>query len=349
MGMERAKGIPLSPPERRELWVRVRARGGRAEDVKRARLVLMLGQGKTYREISEQLGCSLAYVARWKMRFLSERLAGLHSRHAGKAPGQGSLALEARILEWTRKAPSNGATQWSTRSLAEALGVNHMRVARAWARAGLQPHRMRRYMASNDPDFESKAADVIGLYLNPPQHAAVFCVDEKTAIQALDRLDPVLPMSRGRAERQGFEYYRHGTLSLFAALNVKTGQVTGQPAPRHTSAQFVAFLQSLLAELPARQQVHIIADNLSTHRTKLVTEFLKQNSRVTLHFTPTYSSWLNQIENWFSKIERDLIARGVFTSVPDLKRKILRYIRLYNRNAKPLKWRYNDTNHRVKS
>jgi hypothetical protein len=193
-------------------------------------------------------------------------------------------------------------------------------------------------MASDDPEFESKAADIIGLYLNPPQHAAVFCVDEKTAIQALDRLDPVLPLSPGRAERHGFEYYRHGPLSLYAALDTATGRVHGKTAARHTSRDFVAFLHEVVSLCPPHQQIHIILDNLSAHKTALVREFLEQNPRVQFHFTPTYSSWLNQVEIWFSRIERDVIARGVFTSVPDLARKLRRYINAYSANARPIQW-----------
>ena len=204
-------------------------------------------------------------------------------------------------------------------------------------------------MASTDPEFEEKAADVIGLYLKPPLNAAVFCVDEKSAIQALDRLDPVLPLSPGRAERHGFEYYRHGTLSLYAALNTKSGEVTGQTSHRHTSAEFVAFLEDLLARQAPEQAIHIICDNLSAHKTKAVCNFLAHHPKVRIHYTPTYSSWLNQVEIWFSKIQRDLIARGIFTSVKDLDRKIMRYIRSYNRKATPMKWSYKDASNRIKT
>ena len=204
-------------------------------------------------------------------------------------------------------------------------------------------------MASDDPDFETKAADIIGLYLNPPDHAAVFRVDEKTAIQALDRLDPDLPLSPGRIERHGFEYRRHGTLSLYAALETATGRVHGKTTARHTSQDFVAFLEEVVAQCPTDQQIHIILDNLSAHKTKLVDAFLQNNSRVQLHFTPTYSSWLNQVELWFGKIERDLIARGVFTSVHDLARKIKRYLKAYSANAKPIQWKYSDPSRRVRS
>ena len=251
-------------------------------------------------------------------------------------------------MDWTlKRKPVDGSTHWSTRKLGSALSISHMMVARVWAKHGLKPQRLDRYMASNDPDFEGKAAVIIGLYVNPPAHAAVFCVDEKTAIQALDRKDPVLPLSPGRAERHGFEYYRHGTLSLYAAFNTKTGEVLGKTAARHTSAEFVAFLTELVVNQPATQEIHVIADNLSAHKTKQVTAFLGRNPNVHLHFTPTYSSWLNQVELWFAKIERDVIARGVFTSVPDLRRKLMHYIRQYNKAPKTIKWRYRDPVRRI--
>ena len=227
------------------------------------------------------------------------------------------------------------------------MKISHNLVAKAWQRAGLQPHRFERYMQSDDPDFETKAADVIGLYVNPPDHAAVFAVDEKTAIQALDRLDPVLPLSPGRAERHGFEYYRHGTLSLLAALDTQSGEVLGQTVPRHTSAAFVEFLGDIVATQPKRREIHVIADNLSTHKTQAVRTFLVAHPHVHLHFTPTYSSWLNQVELWFAKIERDLLARGIFTSVADLARKIRRYIRHYNKAPKPIRWNYRNPAHRI--
>jgi len=222
-------------------------------------------------------------------------------------------------------------------------------VHRVWKEAGLKPHRLERYLASDDPEFESKAADIIGLYLRPPQHAAVFCVDEKTAIQALDRLDPVLPLSPGRAERHGFEYYRHGTLSLYAALDTKTGRVHGKTTARLTSRDFVTFLKEVLSLCPPRQQIHIILDNLSAHKTQAVRDFLQRHPRVQFHFTPTYSSWLNQVEIWFAKIEREVIARGIFTSVPDLARKLRRYINAYSSHARPIRWKYSDPTHRLRT
>jgi len=340
--------LVISPPERRELTRVARSRKARAEDVQRARIVLDLAAGSGVREVSRQLDCSVNTVRLWRDRFEAERLSGLYARHEGRQPDQGSERLEARIIDWTlHRKPADGSTQWSTRSLAKQLGTTHMRVARVWTKAGLQPHRMRRYKASSDPDFEAKAADILGLYLKPPVNAAVFSVDEKSAIQALDRLDPVLPLSPGRAERHGFEYFRHGTLSLYAALDTQNGAVIGKTAERHTSAEFVAFLAEIVASQPKQREIHIIADNLSAHKTKRVTDFLEQHPNVHMHYTPTYCSWLNQIEIWFSKIQRDLIARGIFTSKADLKRRILKYIRHYNTNAKPFKWTYRNTANRI--
>lgn len=335
------------PSERRELGDRMRSRTLPAEDVRRARLILLLAQGQSYLAIRQVLGCNANYISRWKGRFEAERLAGLYSRHPGRAVEKRTPALEAKILAWTRRPVPDGSTHWSSRKLAQHLGISHMMVARVWQRAGLKPHRIARYMASDDPDFETKAADIIGLYVKPPQHAAVFCVDEKTAIQALDRLDPVLPLSPGRLERHGFEYYRHGTLSLYAALNTRNGEVLGKTAARHTSQEFVAFLAEVVANQPRGKEIHLIADNLSAHKTSRVEQFLASHPKLHLHYTPTYSSWLNQVENWFAKIERDVIARGVFTSVKDLAGKLRRYINHYNRSPKPLKWTYRDPSHRI--
>src|SRR5919197_4205026 len=266
--------ITLKQGERRELdrWVRGQSRD--ASQVRRARLSLLLADGERYGLIRDKLDCDTNFIARWKSRFIAERLAGLYSRHAGRAPGQGSERQEARILKWTtQRKPADGSTHWSSRKLSLEVGhVSHMSVVRVWAKHGIKPHRLERYMASQDVDFESKAADIIGLYLNPPQHAAVFSVDEKTAIQALDRKDPTLPLSPGRAERHGFEYIRRGTLSLYAALDTRSGLVFGQTAERHTSQAFVAFLADLLTRVPAKRVVHVICDNLSAHKTKRVAE-----------------------------------------------------------------------------
>jgi transposase len=346
-----AEGVmKLTKSEQTELQRQASIRNGRADAARRARLVLLLAAGCTWAEIRTKLDCADSYINRWGKRFEVDRLAGLFARHAGRERYKVTDRLEARVLAWTTKRkPADGSTHWSSRKLAAELGgdISHMTVTRIWAKHALKPHRLEGYIASNDPDFETKAADVIGLYLNPPQHAAVFCVDEKTAIQALDRKDPVLPLSPGRAERHGFEYFRHGTLSLYAAFNTKTGEVLGKTAARHTSAEFVAFLNDIVVNQPRGKEIHVIADNLSAHKTKQVDGFLAAHANVHLHFTPTYSSWLNQVELWFAKIERDVISRGVFTSVPDLKRKLMRYIRQYNKQAKPVKWKYFDPSRRI--
>jgi transposase len=339
----------VSSSEREELAARMRSRTLPSEDVRRARLILMLADGESFTAVQTVLRCNRSYISRWKQRFESDGLAGLYSRHLGRAPAKDATKLEAKILTRTQRKPTDGSTHWSTRKLGRELRVNHMRVARVWQRARLQPHRIEHYILSDDPQFETKAADIIGLYVNPPQHAAVFCVDEKTAIQALDRLDPVLPLSPGRAERHGFEYYRHGTLSLYAALNTKTGEVIGKTAARHTSEEFVAFLSDMLAHQPKHREIHIIVDNLSAHKTKRVEEFLTRHKNVTIHYTPTYSSWLNQVELWFGKIERDVIARGIFSSLPDLRRKIMRYIHEGNKSPQPIKWTYSDLRNRIRT
>src|SRR5215469_13758998 len=341
--------VVLSDDQRSELSSIAQSRSLPAGYVFRARLVLMLAEGASFSTIKRQLHTTAPTIIRWKARFLDLGMDGLDTHHPGQSTSVLTPALRARILSSTRKKPADGSTHWSCRKLAAIVGVSKDTVHRTWTEAGMKPHRLERYMASDDPEFETKAADIIGLYLNPPRHAAVFCVDEKTAIQALDRLDPVLPLSPGRAERHGFEYFRHGTLSLYAALDTATGRVHGKTAARHTSREFVAFLEEVVSLCPGNKQIHIILDNLSAHKTTAVREFLEINPRVHFHFTPTYSSWLNQVELWFAKIERDVIARGIFTSVSDLARKLRRYINAYSANARPLQWKYSDPTRRILS
>jgi transposase len=339
--------LEITDEQRSELSKWAQSRTLPAGDVFRARLILALADGETYDEIMRSLHTTAPTISRWKQRFAEQGMTGLDPRHKGSQPRVASAAVQAKIARKTQQKPADGATHWSCRKMAVALGLSKSTVQRVWAQARLKPHRLDRYMASDDPRFEQKAADIIGLYMDPPQHAAVFCVDEKTAIQALDRLDPVLPLSPGRAERHGFEYYRHGTLSLYAALDVKTGKVQGMTAARHTSQDFVAFLEGLVQRTPWAQQIHVVLDNLSAHKTKDVERFLQEHPRVRFHFTPTYSSWLNQVELWFAKIQRDVIARGVFTSVADLGNKLRRYIRAYCKTAKPFRWTYTDPKRRI--
>jgi len=338
--------VKLSPRDRAELMQIASSRTFPAGDVFRTRLILALAAGYSYETIARDLRTSAPTIARWKNRFDEQGIDGLVPRHRGRRARVATAPVQARVLKKLQQAPPDGSTHGSCRKMAEALGLSKSTVQRIWASARVKPHRLERYMASSDPDFESKAADIIGLYLNPP-HAAVFCVDEKTAIQALDRKDPRLPLSPGRAERQGFEYYRHGTLSLYAALNVKNGKVEGRTAARHTSAEFVEFLTGLVRRARWAREIHVILDNLSAHKTPAVEAFLEENPKVKFHFTPTYSSWLNQVEIWFAKIQRQVIDRGIFTSVADLSRKLMRYIRTYAKVAKPIQWTYRDPRRRI--
>ena len=339
--------LTLSHESRIALEALARSHRGRADEARRARIILLLADGYPYSTISERVDCTAQTIATWKARYLADGVAGLRGRHRGSKARVLTPQLEARILNWTRKPPADGTTHWSPRRLANKLDVPHTIVARAWKRAGLQPHRLERYLRSTDPNFEEKAAEIIGLYLDPPQHAAVFCVDEKTAIQALDRRDPILPLSPGRAERHGFEYVRHGTLSLYAALETQTGAILGKTAERHTSDEFVSFLDQIVASQRHHREIHIIADNLSAHKTAKGMAFLEAHPNVALHYTPTYASWLNQVELWFAKVKRDLLGRGIFTSVTDLARKLRRFITKYNERAKPVRWAYADPSRRI--
>lgn len=341
--------LKLTPDERGVLTGMLRATTISAGLARRARVVLDLANGESYATIAATHGVTDAYIARWKKRVVEGGLPALGDLPRSGRPDRLSPRIEARILAKTQERPPVPLTHWTTRRMAKVIGVSHVTVQRVWQRAGLQPHRLERYVTSNDPDFETKAADIIGLYLTPPRNAVVFSVDEKLHIQALDRLDPVLPLSPGRAERHGFEYKRNGTLSLYAALNVGTGRVQGMTATRHTSAQFVRFLDGVVATVPKGRDVHIIADNLSAHKTKLVTDWLAAHPHVTIHDTPTYSSWLNQIELWFAKIERDMIARGIFTSTSDLRRKLMQYIRAHNKTCQPIQWSYSNVKHRIRA
>lgn len=340
--------LRLSDDERAILTGMLRATTISAGLARRARVILALADGQSYAAIGTRLGVTDAYIARWKQRVLHGGLPALGDLPRSGRPDRLDPRLEAKILAKTQESPPAPFTHWTTRRMAQAIGnVSHGTVHRVWQRAGFAPHRLEHYVTSDDPDFERKAADVIGLYLKPPANAVVFSVDEKSHIQALDRLDPVLPLSPGRAERHGFEYKRNGTLSLYAALNVGTGHVDGMTAERHTSATFLRFLDRLVAGQPKRRAIHIIADNLSAHKTKGVAEWLVAHPRVTIHYTPTYSSWLNQVELWFAKIERDMIARGIFTSTADLRRKLMQYIRAHNKTCQPIQWAYSNIKRRI--
>lgn len=337
----------LSAEDRHVLAGMLRATTISAGLARRARVILALADGQSYSEISSALGVTDTYIARWKQRVVAGGLPALGDLPRSGRPDRLDPRLEAKILAKTQEPPPSPFTHWTTRRMGKIMGVSYVTVHRVWQRAGLKLHRLERYLTSDDPDFETKAADVIGLYLTPPSNAVVFSVDEKTAIQALDPLDPVLPLSPGRSERHGFEYKRNGTLSLYAALEVGTGRVEGMTAARHTSAEFVRFLDRLIATQPKRREIHIIVDNLSAHETKAVTMWLDAHPRAEMHYTPTYNSWLNQVELWFAKIERDMIARGIFTSTADLRRKLMQYIRQHNKTCQPIQWAYSNPKHRI--
>ncbi len=341
--------VELPSEDRLELERRVRSRALRADDVKRARLILMLADGQSYREIQHALGCGCDYIRRWKARYETGGLAALHSLHRGRTKRE-----NARPRRWKRRSwNGHGDRPLMARLIGRRESSVALCTSVTWPWPGRGSARTSGRIACDGTwprtirTSRPRPLNVIALYIDPPQHAAVFCLDEKTAIQALDRLDPVLPFSPGRLERHGFEYYRHGTLSLFAALDTRSGKVIGRTSARHTTEEFVAFLGEVVASEKPGREIHIILDNLSTHKTKRVQQFLADHRNVHLHFTPTYSSWLNQVEIWFSKIERDLIERGVFTSVPDLGRKIRRYIRKYNDEPRPIRWSYRTPQHRI--
>ena len=295
----------LQPQERDCLKQVLRTTSLSAGLVRRARVLLLLADGVSLREIQAQTGMSPRRIQHWKRSWRNKGLDGLLDAPRSGRPKKLTVAKEAAILAASEGQPPGPVTHWSTRRLARRFGLSNVTVLRVWHKAGLQPHRLRRYMTSPDPNFESKAKDILGLYLHPPDNAAVFCVDEKTAIQALDRSQPALPLRPGQPERQAVEYVRHGTVSLFAALEVHSGKVVGRCAARHTSQEFVQFLEQAVAT-HRRKTIHVILDNLAVHKTPAVQAWAKQHPNVTFHFTPTYASWLNQVEIWLGMITQRL-------------------------------------------
>lgn len=311
--------------------------------VERLDIVLLASEGKTNQEISEELGFSENKVGRWRNRFSQEGLKGIEKdlprgkNHAGKS-SLGQKRLRNKIIRKTTQEKPSGATHWTTRSLAKELNTTHSFVNRVWQSVGLKPHLFNTFKVSNDPHFEEKLNDVVGLYLNPPENAVVFCVDEKSSIQALDRTQPGLPMKKGRAETMTHDYKRHGTSTLFAALDVLTGKVIGECKQRHRHQEFLGFLKTVNEQTPEDKELHIIVDNYSTHKHKKVQNWLKRNQRVSLHFIPTSSSWLNLVERFFGLITEKAIRRGVFSSVKELEEKIMNFIDAHNENPKPFVW-----------
>jgi transposase len=322
----------LASLERRELERLARSRTRALELARRrAKVILMLSAGGSYSEISKRLGCTVDYISYWRGRFKEDRLIGLNALDPGTGRRRNSAQIEARILEWTRREPTDGSTHWSSRRLAKEVGASQSTVSRVWRKFGIQPPSWPVYVASDDPEFEEKAADIIGLYIRRPAHAAAFCVDEKSVIQALDLPDPGFPVSPGCAG---------GALSLYGALNTQAEEVLAPTNARHTSTEFVDFLAQIVMSQPPGRQVHVIVNNSSADKTKKLSEFLEANPSIRIHYAPTYSNWVNQIEIWCSKIHRDVASLGVFTSVKGLERKLIRYIRKYKNSATPIRWIY---------
>jgi transposase len=324
-------GVTLVSLERRELERLARSRTRALELTRRrAKVILMLSAGGSYNEISKRLGCTIDYISYWRVRFKQKRLSGLASGDPGVGGGRNGAKIEARILEWTSRQPTDGSTQWSSRRLARKVGASQSTVSRVWRKFGIQPPSWPVYLASDDPGFEEKAADITGLYIIRPVHAAAFCVEEKSVIQALD-LDSNFPFSSGCAG---------GVLSLYGALNTQAEEVLVPTSARHTSTGFVDFLAQIVMSQPPSRQVHVIVNNSIEDKTRKLFEFLEANPSIRIHYAPTYSNWVNQVKIWFSKIHRDVVSRGLFTSVKGLERKLIRYIRKYKNSATPIRWIY---------
>lgn len=331
--------ITLTSTERSELesWARGRSTPHRL--VLRAQIVLRAAEGRRNQQIAEKLDTRPNTVGLWRERFALLRLDGVRqdAPRPGPTPTISSELVE-RIVETTLHSRPRGETQWSTRTLADHLGVSHMTVHRIWKARHLQPHRAQSFELSTDPKFEEKLADVIGLYLNPPERAIVFSVDEKPQVQALERKQTVLPMGPKFVEGRSHQYKRNGTIDLFAALEILTGEVVAEFHHRHRHQEFLAFLSTLDRRAAPELDVHVILDNLSAHMTEEVERWLRGHPRFHLHFTPTHSSWLNAVEGWFSKLTNKGLKRGSFRSVPELQRAIRAYVDGHNSASTPFVW-----------
>lgn len=338
-----ARGRPLPPLElsdedRRALEGYARRRRTAQQLALRARIILRCADGDSNMLVAHQLDTTRETVGRWRKRFLEQGLDGLHDEPRPGAPRSVTDEKVEEIVQLTLEGAPENATHWSTRSMARRAGVSAATVQRVWRAFGLQPHRTKSFHLSTDPLFVEKVRDIVGLYLNPPEHAVVLCVDEKTQIQALDRKQPILPMLPGRLERRTHNYRRHGTTSLFAALNIATGEVIGSLHRRHRAIEFKKFLQRIDAEVPDEFDIHIVMDNSSTHKTKAIQRWLARHPRFHVHFTPTYSSWLNQVERWFALLTDKMIKRGAHHSVVQLEKDIRRFIQVGNRDPSPFTW-----------
>lgn len=335
-----ASSAPLAvTPEARQELERI-VRSGKTEQriALRARIILGAADGKSNNLLATELKTSRPTVLDWRRRFAEGGAKALDDdRPRGRSFKPLARAKTAEIITRTQSAPQQ-ATQWSCSSMARACGVSKASVQRVWHANGLKPHLLKTFKLSNDPDFIEKLEDVVGLYMNPPDHALVFCIDEKSQIQALDRTQPGLPMKKGRAGTMTHDYKRNGTTTLFAALDVLKGEVIGRCMPQHRHQEFLKFLKTIDRSTPKRLDIHCIADNYATHKKQEVKDWLATHPRFHLHFIPTSSSWLNLVERWFAKITTERIRRGVFTSVPQLERAIYDYIEHNNADPKPFVW-----------
>jgi len=337
--MRVAPPIQLPPKDRSVLEQLARGRRTPARLVLRAKIVLLAADGLENQEIAATLNTSKPTVGLWRGRYATLGLAGIEkdATRPGR-PRKDRRDLEQKIVHTTTQEKPRNATHWSTRSLAAALKIDHVLVHRVWKAHGLQPHRVRSFKLSNDPDFVKKLVDVVGLYLNPPEHALVLCADEKSQIQALDRTQPGLPIKKGRCGTMTHDYKRYGTTTLFAALNMLEGNVISECMPRHRHQEWIRFLDKIDRETPQGFDLHLIVDNYATHKHPKVQRWVARHPRFHMHFIPTSSSWLNMVERFFREITTKRIRRGSFTSVPDLIVAISDYIDQHNENPLPYIW-----------
>jgi transposase len=335
--MKTAPVIELSAEERVTLERWARGRTVQARQAQRAKIVLLAAEGRMNLEIAAELEIMPNTVCRWRGRFAEKRINGIE-KDLPRGGRNANTALARRIIEATTQTKPANATHWSTRSLAEHLGVNRSRVQRVWAAAGLQPHRVETFKVSNDPHFTEKLLDVVGLYLNPPERALVLCADEKSQIQALDRTQKSLPMYPGRCGTLTHDYKRNGTTSLFAAIDMIEGKIIGKCMERHRHQEWIKFLKLIDAQTPPELELHLIIDNYRTHKHEKVQRWLKKHKRFHMHFIPTSSSWLNLIERWFRELTQKQIRRGVFRTVDELNAVIESYIAAHNQNPAPFVW-----------
>ena len=337
--MRIAPNVTIKDEDRQTLERWSRGRRTPARLVLRAGIVLQAAEGIANHVIAEKLGTDRLLVGKWRRRFVERGLAGIEKdAPRGGRPPVARKVMTTRIIEWTtRKKPKN-ATHWSCRTLASELGTSRAMVNRVWQANGLKPHLHRMFKVSNDRRFIEKVVDVVGLYLNPPEHALVLCVDEKTQIQALDRTQPSLPLKKGRCGTMTHDYKRNGTTTLFAALNVAEGKLIGSCMKRHRHQEWIKFLNQIDEQTPAELELHLIADNYSTHKHQKVKNWLKRHPRFHMHFIPTSSSWLNLVERWFREITDKQIRRGIFHNVPELIDAIMGYIARHNENPQSFEW-----------